>query len=889
MFQFLTDEAKRVLQLAATEAAEIGSSMTDTEHILMALLRLNTGLATNALKEAGLTYADVKEEAEKIARTTYYSGGGDLSPTLKSALQKALEIAQANNQNFISPEYILYAILKTEGCAALKIIRRLGINPQQIINKLESKLKSEKERTTKTPTLDSFGTDLTELAKKGRLDPVIGREKEIERVIHILCRRTKNNPCLIGEAGVGKTAIVEGLAQKIVDGEVPEALLGKRIVQLSIANLLAGAKYRGEFEERMKAILEEAKKDDSVILFIDEIHTVVGAGDAEGGTDAANILKPALARGEIQVIGATTLDEYRKYIEKDPALERRFQPVFVEEPSVEQAVQILKGLKDRYEMFHKVRISDEAIRAACKLSAQYITERFLPDKAIDVIDEAATTVKLRNTEDFERVKNLEKQLERLRQEEEAAINAENFELAHQIHWKVKELEQKLSEMQKDLDNKKVELQKARTVMREDVERVIESWTGIPVAKLSQDEADVIANLENILKKRVIGQDEAIKAVAAAVKRARAGLTDPRRPNGSFLFVGPTGVGKTELAKALAEALFGTEDALIRIDMSEYMEKHSVSRLIGAPPGYVGYEEAGQLTEAVRRRPYSVVLFDEIEKAHPDVLNILLQILDDGRITDAQGRTVNFKNTYIIMTSNVGTEALKDAKLGYLSNSTDDWESIKNSIINRVHSHFRPEFVNRIDEIIVFKPLGREELFNIIDIMLNRVRERLIERNIFLVLSEAAKELLVELGTDPRLGARPLKRTIQRLVENKIADMVVEGKLINDSIVKVNRENSSLKFEVVKLSVEANIAWQFDKESYLELTKKMEYEFSEIEKVKGWLEEEIKKILDNIKVNKEKTMSKGSTDGEETAINGDEKEVDFVIIKYRDGALEVEVN
>ncbi|HEY8498820.1 MAG TPA: AAA family ATPase, partial [Limnochordales bacterium] len=649
-------------------------------------------------------------------------------------------------------------------------------------------------RGRKTPTLDQYGRDLTELAREGKLDPVIGREQEIQRVIQVLSRRTKNNPVLIGEPGVGKTAIAEGLAQKIVAGDVPETLLNKRVVTLDLAAVVAGSKFRGEFEERLKKVMDEIRNSGDIILFIDEMHTIVGAGAAEGAIDASNILKPALARGELQCIGATTIDEYRKHIEKDAALERRFQPIMVDEPTVEETIAILQGLRDRYEAHHRVKITDEALVAAARLSDRYVTDRFLPDKAIDLIDEAGSRVRLQALIAPPELKQLEEAIQEIQTEKEAAIKNEEFE-------KAAALRDKEQQMREELERKRQEWKNSRSrtegvVTAEDIAQVVSAWTGIPVSKLQQEETERLLHLEEILHARVVGQDEAIDAVARAIRRARAGLKDPRRPIGSFIFLGPTGVGKTELAKALAEALFGDEDAMIRIDMSEYMERHTVSRLVGAPPGYVGYEEGGQLTERVRRRPYSVILLDEIEKAHPEVFNVLLQVLEDGRLTDAKGRTVDFRNTVVIMTSNVGAQEIhRQARLGFRAtqDERDAYETMKKKVLDELRRTFRPEFLNRIDEVIVFHALTKEHIRQIIDILLKRVAKELEERGIKVEFTDAAKEVLADEGFDPDFGARPLRRAIQRLVENPLSDEMLKGRFQEGDTVVVDAVDGTITF------------------------------------------------------------------------------------------------
>ena len=693
---------------------------------------------------------------------------------------------------------------------AVRIMMDLKADPQKLYNEIikvineednvNSSTKQGKSKTrgsfNQTPTLNQFGTDLTKRAAEGKLDPVIGRKEEIERVIQILSRRTKNNPCLIGEPGVGKTAVVEGLAEKIIAEDVPEMLKSKRVVSLDIASMVAGAKYRGDFEERIKKCLEEVKKAGDVILFIDEVHTIVGAGSAEGAVDAANILKPLLARGEVQVIGATTLNEYRKYIEKDSALERRFSPVNVGEPSLEETMQILKGIRDKYEAHHNVKITDEAIKASVELSTRYINDRFLPDKAIDLVDEAASRVKMRIYTQPESIKKLEDKITELDKDKEDAIRSQDFEKAAKLRDKVKEEKEKLAKEKEKWHNKNTK--SVTTLTEEDIAEVVSSWTGVPVQKLTQSENEKLKNLETILHQRVVGQNEAIEAIAKAIRRGRVGLKDPNRPIGSFLFLGPTGVGKTELSKALAEALFGNENAMIRVDMSEYMEPHSISKLIGSPPGYVGFDEGGQLTEKIRRKPYSVILFDEVEKAHPDVMNMLLQILDDGRLTDAQGRTVNFKNTVIIMTSNIGARMITDKNTLGFSASTNqkeeaqkEYENIKKDVMGELKKQFRPEFINRIDEIIVFHKLTDDDVKQIIDIMLNQLQKRMKEQNIELEIDDSVKELIAKKGVDTNYGARPLKRAIQSVLEDRIAEEILDGNIKQNKEARVLAENETL--------------------------------------------------------------------------------------------------
>ena len=793
MYYKFTARAEKALEYAQEIAMELGHNYIGTEHLLYGLVEEGTGVASKVLQNQGLTSEKVKQSIEEIV------GVGDeiedanqisFTPRSKRVIENAFLEARRLGTEYIGTEHLLIGIMKEGDCVATRIMLEEDVNPGGLYNELikvlneegeesnESNSSSSKGSYNSTPTLNQYGTDLTKQAKEGKLDPVIGRKEEIQRVIQILSRRTKNNPCLIGEPGVGKTAVAEGLAEKIVAGDVPEILKNKRVVSLDMASMIAGAKYRGDFEERIKKALKEVKKAGDVIIFIDEIHTIVGAGSAEGAVDAANILKPLLARGEIQLIGATTLKEYRKYIEKDAALERRFSPVTVNEPTEEEATQILFGLRDKYEAHHNVKITDEAIKAAVELSSRYINDRYLPDKAIDLIDEAASKVRMSSYTEPDSFKELKDKIEKLDKEKEEAIRVQDFEKAAKIRDKENAKKKELEDAKKEWETKSSK--NVSTLKEEDIANVISSWTGIPVAKVSQSENDKLKNLEENLHKRVIGQDEAVSAVAKAIKRSRMGLKDPNKPIGSFLFLGPTGVGKTELSKALAENLFGSEDALIRIDMSEYMEPHSVAKLIGSPPGYVGYDEAGQLTEKVRRKPYSVILFDEIEKAHPDVMNMLLQVLDDGRLTDSQGRTVNFKNTVIIMTSNVGAKLITDKKtLGFIEekeNGEKEYQDIKKDVMGELKKEFKPEFLNRIDEIIVFHKLEDNQIRKIVDIMLNNVAKLLKEQGIKLTVDENAKDLVAKKGTDKTFGARPLKRAIQTMVEDKIAEAMLDGKI-----------------------------------------------------------------------------------------------------------------
>ena len=811
MMQRFTDDAQRVLSLAQEAALELGHDYVGTEHVLIGLTKVKNGVAAKALEELGLVTEGIFEAVEEhVGRGNKKATSIYMTPRVKHVLELAIQVANHMNHNYVGTEHILLGLLSDGSGVAVAILRAMNIRSNDIVEAIRSILGSNKgsnnggqeglNSNNDLGELSDFATDLNESAKQGKIDPVIGRDTEIQRVIQILSRRTKNNPVLIGEPGVGKTAIAEGLAQRIVTGNVPEILRNKRIISISIGSMLAGAKYRGEFEERLKKAIDEVQQHDDMIIFIDEIHTLVGAGATEGAMDAANILKPALARGEFQVIGATTLDEYKKHIEKDAALERRFQPVQVGEPNEEDALEILKGLRDRYEAFHKAKITDEALKAAVSLSNRYITDRFLPDKAIDVVDEAASKVRMKVFSAAPDVKALEDRLNTVKKEKEAAVTSQDFEKAA----KLRDEEKSLS---KEIDDKKsVAKEKSDQkliVTEEDIATVVAQWTGIPVAKIAEEESETLLHLEEELHKRVVGQDEAVTAVAKAVRRARAGLKDPKRPIGSFLFLGPTGVGKTELARALASSLFGDESAMIRLDMSEYMEKHTVSRLVGAPPGYVGYEEGGQLTDAVRRKPYSVILLDEVEKAHADFFNILLQVLDDGRLTDSQGRTVDFRNTVIIMTSNLGAKALhkNSPELGFLAakkadsnvdeNKGIDFKEAKKSVMDAVKRHFRPEFLNRIDEMIVFHPLTEEDLKEIVTILMSDVTKRLEERDLHLEITTEAMKLLVKEGSDFTMGARPLKRAIQRLIEDPVSDLILKGDAKEGKIIKADAKDNDL--------------------------------------------------------------------------------------------------
>ena len=811
MMQRFTDDAQRVLSFAQEAALELGHDYVGTEHVLIGLTKVKSGVAAKALEELGIVTEDIFEAVEEhVGRGNKKATSIYMTPRVKHVLELAVQVANRMNHNYVGTEHILLGLLSDGGGVAVGILRAMNIRTDDIVESIRHILGSNangdhsgqegQNSNSDLGDLADFATDLNESAKQGKIDPVIGRDTEIQRVIQILSRRTKNNPVLIGEPGVGKTAIAEGLAQRIVNGNVPEILRNKRIISLSISSMLAGAKYRGEFEERLKKAIDEVQQHDDMIIFIDEIHTLVGAGATEGAMDAANILKPALARGEFQVIGATTLDEYKKHIEKDAALERRFQPVQVGEPNEEDALEILMGLRDRYEAFHKAKITDEALKAAVTLSSRYITDRFLPDKAIDVVDEAASKVRMKVFSAAPDVKALEDRFNVVKKEKEAAVTSQDFEKAAKLRDEeqalVKEIDDKKAVAKEESDQKLI-------VTEEDIAAVVAQWTGIPVAKIAEEESETLLHLEDELHKRVIGQDDAVTAVAKAVRRARAGLKDPKRPIGSFLFLGPTGVGKTELARALASSLFGDESAMIRLDMSEYMEKHTVSRLVGAPPGYVGYEEGGQLTDAVRRKPYSVILLDEVEKAHADFFNILLQVLDDGRLTDSQGRTVDFRNTVIIMTSNLGAKALhkNSTELGFLapkkaeSNAKDTksiyFKEAKKSVMDAVKHHFRPEFLNRIDEMIVFHPLTEEDLTKIVTILMSDVTKRLGERELHLEITPEAMKLLVKEGSDFTMGARPLKRAIQRLIEDPVSDLILKGEAIAGKTIKADAKDNDI--------------------------------------------------------------------------------------------------
>ena len=827
-----TNRANKAIEIANDIALELGHSYIGTEHILYGLAKEGNGIASKVLENQNVTADDILNKIEElIGRDEPIENIVDFTPRTKRVVESAFIEARKLGYNFIGTEHLLIGILREGDCVAAKILLDLNVNIPKLYNEIikvinegedyqgenssnysDGAKRRGKGSYNQTPTLNQFGEDLTKKAEEGKLDPVIGRKQEIERVIEILSRRTKNNPCLIGEPGVGKTAAVEGLAQKIASGDVPEVLKDKRVVTLDISGMVAGAKYRGDFEERIKKALNEVKKAGDIILFIDEIHTIVGAGAAEGAIDAANILKPLLARGEIQLVGATTLNEYRKFIEKDSALERRFSPVTVNEPSEKDTVLILKGIRDKYEAHHNVKITDEAIEAAVKLSVRYVTDRFLPDKAIDLIDEASSKARLKTYTEPDSLKELQEEIEKTKNEKEEAVLNQKFEKAAELRDTEKALREKFEKEQSKWKNKNTK--SIVTITEENVAEVIANWTGIPAKKITEDENEKLKNLEKELHKRVIGQNEAVEAVSKAIRRSRVGLKDPKRPIGSFLFLGPTGVGKTELSKALAEVLFGDENAMIRLDMSEFMEPHSVSKLIGAPPGYVGFDDGGQLTEKIRRKPYSVILFDEIEKAHPDVMNMLLQILEDGRLTDSQGRTVNFKNTVIIMTSNLGARLITDRKqLGFSNqgatnktnenseseaknskelkenisqdkNAKKEYEEIKKEVMAELKKELRPEFINRIDEIIVFHKLNDNDISQIIDIMLKEVVNRLKEQKYEIEFEPDVKEMIAKEGIDKNFGARPLRRTIQNLIEDKLAEEILDGKLEKDKVNKI---------------------------------------------------------------------------------------------------------
>ncbi len=806
-----TNRAKKAIEIANDLAIELGHNYIGTEHILYGLSKEGSGVAAKVLENQEVEPQKILDKIDElIGREDKTEETLGFTPRTKRVIENAFIEAKKLGYNYIGTEHLLIGILREADSIAARILLDLNVNIPKLYNEIikvindeeigEDGANTKKETRRKgsynsTATLNQFGEDLTKKAEEGKLDPVVGRKEEIQRVIQILSRRTKNNPCLIGEPGVGKTAVVEGLAQKIVAGDIPEILKDKRVVTLDISGMVAGAKYRGDFEERIKKALNEVKKAGDVILFIDEIHTIVGAGAADGAIDAANILKPLLARGEIQLIGATTLNEYRKYIEKDSALERRFSPVNVKEPTPSDTIEILNGLRDKYEAHHNVKITKEAIEAAVKLSVRYINDRFLPDKAIDLIDEASSRARIKTYTEPENLKELQTKIEEIEKDKEEAVRSQKFEKAASLRDKEKELKEKYEKEEQKWKNKNTK--QVTNITEENIAEVISTWTEIPVYKITENENERLKNLEKELHKRVVGQNEAVEAVAKAIKRGRVGLKDPNRPIGSFLFLGPTGVGKTELSKALAQCLFGDESSMIRIDMSEYMEPHSVSKLIGSPPGYVGFEEGGQLTEKIRRKPYAVILFDEIEKAHPDVMNMLLQILEDGRLTDSQGRTVNFKNTVIIMTSNLGARVITDKKsLGFSNNekqedSQKDYEETKKEVMQILKKELRPEFINRIDEIIVFHKLNDEEIRKIVDIMIAEVERRLKEQNIEIEVDDSVKDLIAKTGVDKAFGARPLRRTIQNLLEDKLAEEILDGNIQKNKVTKITTKDKQI--------------------------------------------------------------------------------------------------
>ncbi len=815
MIDRFTEQAKAAINLAVDAAEKLGHSYVGTEHLLIGLLQEGRGVASRVLKACGVETEKVAQLVNQLIspnQSVRLTERGGYTPSARRVLESSYREAVRFKAPLIGTEHLLIAIIRENDCVAVRLLNTMGINIQNLYlellaamgedapaNKEELQSARGARGRTSTPALDNYSRDLTALARDGRLDPVVGREQEIQRVVQILSRRTKNNPCLIGEPGVGKTAVVEGLAQMIASGDVPEVIADKRVLTLDLSGMVAGSKYRGEFEERIKKVLSELKEDGEVLLFIDEIHTIIGAGGAEGALDASNILKPSLARGEIQLIGATTIDEYRKYIEKDAALERRFQPVTVEEPNEELSIDILKGLRGKYEEHHKVTITDDALTAAVRLSSRYINDRFLPDKAIDLIDEAASKIRLTTYVEPSEIKELEADIVSLEQQKEAAIKAEAYEKAGEIKRKQAKKREKIEKVRAKWQKEKTS--RKLVVGEGEIADIVSGWTKIPVRKLEEEESERLRRLESILHERVVGQSDAVTAVSKAIRRGRVGLKDPKRPIGSFLFLGPTGVGKTELCKALAEAMFGTENALIRVDMSEYMEKHSVSKMIGSPPGYVGYDEGGQLSEKVRRNPYSVILFDEIEKAHPDVFNILLQVLDDGHITDAQGRKIDFKNTILIMTSNAGAENIVSPKrLGFASanDEKERYQFMKDRVMQEVKRLFKPEFLNRIDEIMVFHSLNQEHMKEIVTIMLNVIIKRTARQmNLNLSVDDETKAFLVEKGYDEKYGARPLRRAIQTHLEDRLAETILEGQIKNGDEVQISRDGEQLKFTVTE--------------------------------------------------------------------------------------------
>ena len=804
-----TEKAKEAIRKAQQYAVHLGHNYVGTEHLLLGLVGVKDSVASKAIEAQGITEDAITEKIDELVGLN--NGGGyypqDYTPRSKRVIDMSVQEAIKMGTGYVGTEHILLALIQENDSIAVRILASLGVNGQKLYEDIMSMVGEDSTGSTGvngdsksgTPTLDKYSRDFTKMASESKFDPIIGRDKEIERVIQILSRRTKNNPCLVGDPGVGKSAIIEGLAQQIYEGNVPSTLKDKRIVSLDLSSMIAGSKYRGEFEERIKKVIDEVKAAGNVVLFIDEIHTIIGAGGAEGAIDASNILKPSLARGELQLIGATTIEEYRKYIEKDAALERRFQQVMVNEPNEEEAILMLKGLRDKYEAHHNVKITDEAIEAAVKMSSRYITDRFLPDKAIDLMDEAASKVRLQTYTAPSNVKELEDKITALEKEKEEAIKTEEFEKAAKVKKEQTELKKKLDDAKKEWDTENT---KTKQVVTEDeIAAVVSSWTGVPVQSLKQEESERLINLEKILHERVIGQDEAVSAVAKAIRRGRVGLKDPKRPIGSFLFLGPTGVGKTELSKALAEALFGDENAMVRIDMPEYMEKHTVSKMIGSPPGYVGYEEGGQLTEKIRRKPYSVVLFDEIEKASPDVFNVMLQILDDGHITDGQGRKVDFKNTVIIMTSNAGAKSIiAPKKLGFVADNSDEksYQAMKDTVMEEIKHLFKPEFINRIDDIIVFHPLDEENVKKIVALMTKEIVKRVKENmDIHIEFDDEAISLLAKEGFDPAYGARPLRREIQSKIEDEFAEEFLRNEIKAGDSVKVGVKDDKFVFNADK--------------------------------------------------------------------------------------------
>ena len=805
-FDKFTERAKKVLVLAQEEAQRFNHNYIGTEHLLLGLVREGEGIAAKVLSNLGVELQKVRSAVEFIIGRGDRMVIGDISltPRAKKVIELAVEEARRLNHNYIGTEHLLLGLVREGEGIAAGVLESLGVNLEkvraqviQVVNQSGTTAPAEGKQQSRTPTIDQMGQDLTAMARAGKIDPIIGREKEIERVIQILSRRTKNNPALIGEPGVGKTAIAEGLARRIVSGDVPDTLANKRLVTLDIGSLVAGTKYRGEFEERLKKVVEEIKQSGDCVLFIDELHTLVGAGAAEGAVDAANILKPSLSRGELQVIGATTLDEYRKYIERDKALERRFQPVQVREATVEETIEILKGIRPNYEQHHRVTITDDALKSAAEMAGRYITDRFLPDKAIDLIDEASSRVRIQRATAPNSLKEAMRDLDAVLKEKEAAIEGQNYDDAASLRDREAAVREKVQRLESGF-HKQEDI--ARPVVSEDdIAHVVSMWTGIPVMRIAQEESERLLHMEENLHKHIVSQHEAVEAVAKAVRRARAGLKDPKRPIGSFIFLGPTGVGKTLLARKLAEFMFGSEDAMIRLDMSEYMERHSVARLTGAPPGYVGYEEGGQLTEAVRRRSYAVILLDEIEKAHPEVFNILLQIMDDGRLTDAKGRTVDFRNTIIIMSGNVGAQMIKrEAQIGFRTLGNDErseqqaYERMREKVLGEVKNVFRPEFINRVDMIVVFRALALKDVLSIVDLELNRIRKQMHEQALTLEVSAEAMELLGTKGYDPDYGARPLRRVIQNTIEDELADRLLRGELKGGGSVQVTVVEGEIK-------------------------------------------------------------------------------------------------